>query len=74
MTSAKIIYKLGSESYVVISLFDSYGNKFGTLLDERQAEGKHEFNLNLNKIGSGLYFIRMNTGSRMIAAPLVLVK
>ena len=58
---AKIEYNLIENASVIIQIYDYYGNLIETLVDNYHHKGYYSSNLNLKKIGSGIYYIILRT-------------
>lgn len=54
-----IQYQLPCPGQVILNLYNPAGQKIRTLLDEYQQEGKHQFNLSVRGLSSGIYFYRL---------------
>ncbi|MBK5285830.1 MAG: proprotein convertase P-domain-containing protein [Bacteroidia bacterium] len=65
--STRISYYLASESNITLDVFNSLGEKVTTLFDGKQLQGKYEFSLGAdeNKIGNGVYFVRLTSPSKV---------
>ncbi|MCI0692378.1 FG-GAP-like repeat-containing protein [candidate division KSB1 bacterium] len=61
--STQIIYSLPEVSHVEVSVHNIRGERVATLVNERQESGSHTVVWNAEKVGSGVYFIRMRAGS-----------
>ncbi|MBM2813759.1 MAG: Choice-of-anchor protein [Ignavibacteria bacterium] len=71
-----ISYSLGLEGPTTLELYNSYGDKVATLIDEVQKAGAYDFQLylkNLN-LASGTYFMRLNSHFFTETKPLIIVK
>ncbi len=58
----QIIYSLPEASHVEVSVYNIRGERVATLVNEAQEMGSHTVVLNAEKVGSGVYFIRMQAG------------
>jgi len=47
---------------VEVSVYNVRGERVATLVNERQESGSHTVVWNAEKVGSGVYFIRMQAG------------
>ena len=78
--SASIQYELPSSARVTLEIFDVNGRRVRTLVDgEQQARGPHVIEWKADddrgvRVSSGVYFCRLQAGSSMSTAKLVLVK
>jgi hypothetical protein len=60
--STQIIYSLPKASHVEVSVHNIRGERVVILVDERQESGSHTVVWNAEKVGSGVYFIKMRAG------------
>jgi hypothetical protein len=60
---ANLNFLLNSSCEVNIELYDLLGSKVAVLFNGNMAPGSHTININTGMYNSGLYFIKMNTGS-----------
>ncbi len=60
--ATQIIYSLPEASHVEISVYNIRGEAVTKLVNERQESGSHTVVWNAEKVGSGVYFIRMQAG------------
>jgi hypothetical protein len=60
--STQIIYSLPEASHVEVSVYNIRGEAVATLVNERQESGSHTVVWNAEKVGSGVYFIKMRAG------------
>jgi peptidyl-prolyl cis-trans isomerase B (cyclophilin B) len=58
-----ITYSLPSAGHVVVKLFDLLGREISVLEDRNLQADNHTLELNLEKIKSGIYFYKIETGS-----------
>jgi len=65
--STRISYYLASESNITLDVFNSLGEKVTTLFNGKQLQGKYEFSFGAdeNKIGNGVYFVRLTSPSKV---------
>jgi hypothetical protein len=61
--AATISFSLEQSEHVSIKMYDITGSVVMILLDEVRATGGNEFTFNVAAITSGVYFLRMETGS-----------
>jgi hypothetical protein len=59
--TASCRYSLPAESKVDLTLFDPAGRAVRTLFSGRMSAGSHDLELNLRDVGSGLYFLVLET-------------
>ncbi|MEX1137963.1 MAG: T9SS type A sorting domain-containing protein [Bacteroidota bacterium] len=72
--STQINYDVPSESFVSIILYNALGQEVRTILDARQAPGRHTATFNSNGLASGLYFYKMTAGEHVSIRKMNLVK
>jgi hypothetical protein len=59
--TATLFYDLNTENSVNIDIFDITGKKINTISISNQAAGKHEVQIDMENLNSGLYFLKLNT-------------
>ncbi len=59
-----IKYSVEKESYVSIKVFDVLGNEILSLVDGIKSPGDYDVKLNTGRLGSGVYFYRMEAEDR----------
>jgi len=71
--STRISYYLASASNITLEVFNSLGEKVTTLFEGKQLQGKYEFSFGAdgNKIGNGIYFVRLTSPSKVSNLRLV---
>jgi hypothetical protein len=74
-----IDFYLPSNERVSLTVYDVRGKRVATLIDQRQEYGHHSVtwdgtDLNGERVGSGVYFYRLEAGKRVITKKLVVVK
>lgn len=62
VTNAKINYTLTTASEVTIEVNNILGEKVSTVSLGKQNAGEHEYQLNLEALSTGSYFIKLNAG------------
>jgi hypothetical protein len=60
--STQIIYSLPEASHVEVSIHNIRGERVAMLVNEKQTSGSHTVVWNAEKVGSGVYFIKMRAG------------
>ncbi len=69
-----ITYQLTESGKVSIEVYNIRGQKVAVLLDEEQEKGEHNFTWNAAGINSGVYFIRLTSGTYQKTSKAVLLK
>jgi len=69
-----IAYQLPHPSNVSLTIYNPYGRKVGTLVDEQLAGGIYTATWQPDNLASGLYFVRFEAGDRMQMRKLVLIR
>jgi hypothetical protein len=64
-------YLLQSKSNVNLSIYNTYGHKVGTPINEAQSSGNHQFDLQTSALSSGMYFYRMLIGEDLITGKII---
>ena len=73
--STVIAYALPKEARVTLEIYNLLGQKVGTLVDELQYAGSHEFRWNAGSLSSGVYFLHLKAdGAQVAARKMVLLK
>jgi photosystem II stability/assembly factor-like uncharacterized protein len=72
--STVIRYALPTSSQVVLTLYNTLGQRIRTLVDSQQAAGYHTIKLNADDLPSGVYFYRLEYGHGVITKKLLLAK
>jgi len=71
---AMITYKLKSPAIVTIDVYDIYGRKLKTLVDEYQTEGKKYFEWQTGAMLSGIYYIHLRVGQNQFIKKAIIAK
>lgn len=69
-----IKYKIKSESYVVLSVFNLFGQEIMQYHDGMQGEGRYEFMFNGDHLPGGVYFVRLQVNDRTETRKMILSK
>jgi hypothetical protein len=72
--ATQIIYSLPVASRVEVSVYNVRGEHVATLVNEQQESGSHTVVWNAEKVGAGVYFVRMRAGRFERIRKCVLVK
>lgn len=73
-SSARVIFKLGAPSDVVIKLYDISGREISELVNKLYLAGKHTVNMDGSTLPTGTYFVRMTAGPLSFTKKVVLIK
>jgi len=60
--TTKISYSISKPTLVVIKLYDILGREVKVLVNEQKTAGTYLFDLNMNGLSGGVYFVKMNAG------------
>ncbi len=66
--------KKSAVSIVQLKIFDILGNEVAALVNEEQAPGNYEVELNASKLASGVYLCRLDFGNRHLSKKILLLK
>ena len=70
----RIAFKIPTTSHVKVEVFDLFGKKITTLVNENKAIGKHHVEWNAVGYASGIYFCRISIGEFVTTKKLILNK
>ena len=73
-SETRIRYDLLKRESVEISVYDLQGRLVETLADEVQSAGRHELNLAMRDVASGVYFVQLRTSEAHRVQKVVLLK
>ncbi len=69
-----IEYQIPARNFVALKIFDVLGNEVSTLVNEEKEAGRHEYILIAEKLGSGVYYYQIISGSYIETKKMVLIK
>jgi photosystem II stability/assembly factor-like uncharacterized protein len=72
--AAVISYRLNKDAIVTLQIFDAFGRKIKTLVNEFQLVGNHSCVFNRDKLLTGLYFYKMQIGKEIKSGKMLLVE
>ncbi len=72
--TANIIFTLPKRSLVNINVYNGLGERCGELTSGFYEAGEHKINFNGSSIASGIYFVTLETSSRIVSEKIVLLK
>ena len=67
-------FDLHQPGHVAITVYDALGRRVDTLMDARMEPGRHEISWDAGRLASGVYLIRMETGTLQQVRTMMLVK
>jgi len=69
-----IEFQLSERANVNLSIYDLLGRKVAVLVDKELASGSYTETFDASGLPSGLYFYKLNTGSKVISRTMTLIK
>ena len=72
--TTEIEYQIAGAGPVTLRVYDLLGREVKTLVNERQSPGTHSVTFDANKLPSGVYFYRLESGTNSQVKKLVLLK
>lgn len=72
--STVVSYRIQSNTFVVLKVFDVLGREVQTLVNERQTAGTHSVTFNASNLPSGMYFYRLQAGTFVQTRKLIILK
>ncbi len=69
-----IEYSLELPCHVRMKIYDVAGREVADLLDQRQSAGSHTVGIKTDRLSSGVYFVKMNFGSRSMTKKYILIR
>jgi hypothetical protein len=69
-----IRYGLTSRSHVILTVFNTLGQRVTTLVNESQEAGYHDVRFDAGGLASGVYFYRLQAGDFLQSRRLVILK
>jgi len=78
-SSARIQWEIPDQSDVHLYVYNIAGQRLNTLLDERQAAGRHQLDWDLrddtgNKVSSGVYLLRLSLGASTASTKITVIR
>jgi predicted esterase len=73
-TTTQILYNVAMNSQVNIGIYDIFGRKIESVVNEVKSQGSYEFSFDASGLNAGIYIIRMKTGSTYSESKMVVVK
>ena len=72
--STSIEYRVTSNEYVSLKVFDLLGNEVATLVNESKLPGSYQVSFDASGLASGIYFYRLQTGSYSQSRKMIILK
>lgn len=72
--STNIPYTLPSEAHVELKVFDLLGREVATLVNDRQAAGRHAVRFEARGLPSGIYFVQLRAGDDFAQTKIMLMR
>ena len=72
--TTKIRFELPVDGFVTIKIFDTFGQKVTTILNEFKKANVYEINFNASNLASGVYIYRMQVNNYLESKMMVLIK
>lgn len=72
--STKIDYRMKTPGHVTLKIYDSIGNEVAVLLNGYSSEGLHSVVFEAGGLSSGVYYVRMQSGSFSDSKKLLILK
>jgi hypothetical protein len=72
--STTIEYQIPSDGFVSLTIYNTIGQEVSTLLNENQSAGKYSITFEADKLPSGLYFYKLNSGEFSSTKKMLLLK
>ncbi|HKI47056.1 MAG TPA: T9SS type A sorting domain-containing protein, partial [Balneolales bacterium] len=69
-----ISYQLAQSGHIRLTVWNILGRRVATLVDANQQKGIHEVTFNASQLSSGVYFYRLQAGSKVLVKKMLLMK
>ena len=69
-----IKYAVKADGFVTLKVYDILGNEVASLVNERQSQGIYTVNFNADKLSSGVYIYKLQSGSYSAAKKMLLIR
>lgn len=70
----EIVLAPGTEMHCTVTLSDIMGNKIKTIIDGLLPKGEYKYLLNTDGLASGIYYLRLDTPTRIIMRKVEIIK
>ncbi len=72
--TTQIKYQLERQSKVLLSIYNTLGQKVRTVVNQRQAAGVHTISFDASDLASGIYFYRLQAGNFVQVRKMILLR
>jgi len=72
--NTRIKYQVARQSKVILSIYNTLGQKVRTIVDKQQAAGLHTISFDANALASGIYFYRLQAGNFVQVRKMILLR
>jgi hypothetical protein len=72
--SATLSYEINEPGFVTIHIFNSLGEKVGTILNEYKEAGSYKTDINSSSYPSGMYYYTIRSGNSVTTGRIVILK
>ena len=72
--STQITYSIPKSEKVKLTVYNVLGNQVAVLVDQVQSQGIYTKTFNAQGLASGIYFYKLETGSKVMAKKMMLIK
>ena len=72
--NTNIQFDIPASGHTELKVYNSIGQLVQTLVDQNLQAGRHNYPFNGNQLASGVYFYRLEFGSKIITQKMILLK
>ena len=72
--STSIQYAIARRQFITLKVYDVLGNEIATLVNETKPAGKYEVNFDASILSSGIYFYKLQAGTKVQSKKMLLLK
>jgi len=72
--SATIRYEIPERSFITLKVFDVLGNEIASLVNEEKLAGSYEVKFEADRLSSGIYFYKLQSGNFIKTKKMLLLK
>ena len=69
-----IRYELQRASHVELNIYNTLGQRVGTIVDEHQPQGNYSVTYDAQNLSSGIYFYRLKAGTESLVCKMILLR